>query len=136
MANNKTLNNIRCHTGMFLTGIPLSFWDVSNSYRFDCFIKMKFVFLLSINFLTCTYSIFRYYLLRFLIIVMTDTVAFSKINDMLENWQQRLYKEKNIFSRALTSFDWTVLYQIVKYKVLNWRIWIESYFQRKVQIVQ
>ena len=36
---------------------------------------------------------------------MTDTVAFSKINDMLENWQQRLYKEKNIFSRALTSFD-------------------------------
>ena len=25
---------------------------------------------------------------------MTDTVAFSKINDMLKNWQQRLYKEK------------------------------------------
>ena len=25
---------------------------------------------------------------------MTDTVAFSKINYMLENWQQRLYKEK------------------------------------------
>ena len=126
MANNKTLNNIRCHTGMFLTGIPWSFWDVSNSYRFHCFIKMKFVFLLSINFLTCTYSIFRYYLLA----------AFSKINYMLENWQQRLYKEKNIFSRALTSFDWTVLYKIAKYKVLNWRIWIESYFQRKAQIVQ